>query len=183
MSNEILDNVEYILEGGALIHGGSRLVLLTPEALVDFQKSMERHLEADLVGQAIFEATRRFGAALAEQWQAEEPVEPEDQIRSLAHLCSQLGWGRIEITGSALGRGVLEFEVYHSAFAEAYRQAGAPVCHWIRGLYAGIWQTLLGCQVNGLETSCRTVESSGPCSFLFVAAEVNPLTAQVTPEE
>jgi predicted hydrocarbon binding protein len=82
----------------------------------------------------------------------------------------QMGWGRVEITSLRVETGTLELEVFHSAFAEEYGKAEGPICHLIRGFYAGVWQAIIGSEVEGLEILCRAVEGSGPCQFVFVAA-------------
>jgi predicted hydrocarbon binding protein len=73
-------------------------------------------------------------------------------------------------------------EVYHSVFAEAFGSAGAPVCHMIRGVFAGTWEGALDRNVNGLETRCRASDGPGPCKFIFSASSEKRLDVSYTTE-
>jgi predicted hydrocarbon binding protein len=169
MPNEILTHLEDLPEGGALLFGGSRYVLLPPESLIDFQKSMEAELGPDRVGEALFTTAHHYGGLLAAYFKSELTLEDEGLVRFMVQLCGHLGWGRAEIISQGISH-TLEIDVFHSAFAESYGKAEFPICHLLRGLYAGVWQAALGSAVNALETRCRAVEGPGPCSFLITAA-------------
>jgi predicted hydrocarbon binding protein len=166
----MLDNLEELLEGGALMHSGRRYLLLEPASLVDLQKSMDNVVGTAAVGQALYLSAFRQGNVLTAQTREELSLGPEEALHYMSALCRQMGWGRIEITSFSLGGGTLELEVFHSAFAEEYGKAADPVCHLIRGFYAGVWQAVIGCEVEGLELHCRSVEGPGPCTFMFTAA-------------
>ncbi|RJP77104.1 MAG: hypothetical protein C4524_08835 [Candidatus Zixiibacteriota bacterium] len=169
MGNDLLDRLESLAEGGALMHGERRFLLVTPEVWVELQRAAEAETGADRVGQTLYHAARRWGLELTGEFQQDLDLPREDLVRHAAVFARQLGWGRVEITSLETGRGSLELEVFHSAFAEAYAKAGHPVCHLIRGLFAGVWQALLGAEVEGLEARCRAVDGPGPCMFMFAA--------------
>jgi len=170
MGNEILERLEDLAEGGALLYAGNRYLLLQPECLTDFQRSLEAELGAEKVGQALYKSAHLQGNLLAAHFQSELSLGEAELVRFMAHHCRQFGWGRAEITNLSIGHGALELEVFHSPFAEGFRQAEFPVCHVVRGFYAGVLQAILQSDVEGLETRCRAVEGPGPCTFVFAAA-------------
>jgi predicted hydrocarbon binding protein len=178
----MLDNLEELPEGGALMHQGTRYLLLPPACLVDLQKSMEARQELETVSLALYLSAHRQGSLLAAQAQEDLNLGPEEAVRYMATTGRQMGWGRVEITTLGLGRGTLELDVYHSAFAEEYGKADGPVCHLIRGFYAGVWQAVIGSEVEGLEMQCHAVEGSGPCQFVFAAAGRKRLRVSVSEE-
>jgi predicted hydrocarbon binding protein len=174
MRNDLLDSLEDLPEGGAIMSGETRLMLLIPEILLDFQKSMESELGAEKVGQELFKIGHLYGKLSALQAESELGLETDELVRHFARTNRHMGWGRVEITSLDAKRGVLELDVFHSIFAEGYRKSEFPVCHLIRGLFAGVWQFALGRDTSGLEMRCRAVEGPGPCTFIFNAAAGEP---------
>ncbi len=170
MRNDLLDSLENLPEGGAIMCGETRLMLLNPEILLDFQKSMESELGAEKVGQELYKIGHIYGKLFALQTESEVELETGELIRHFARMNRHMGWGRTEITSLDAKRGVLELDVFHSIFAEGYRKSDFPVCHLIRGLFAGVWQFALGRETSGLEMRCRAVDGPGPCTFIFNAA-------------
>jgi predicted hydrocarbon binding protein len=170
VSNDVIENLQDLPEGGALLYEGSRYLLLPAEALADFQRAVEMELGGEKVGQAIYRCACLQGKMLTDYFRPQMSLHVDEFVRFMTLFVRQLGWGRTEIINLSVGHNLMELEVYHSAFAEGYRKAGDPVCHWLRGLYAGVLQALCGAEVVGLETRCRAVEGPGPCSFIFAAA-------------
>ena len=170
MKNEILDNMESLPDAGALMYKDVRYILIRPETLIEFQKTLEADLSVEKVGQALYSGGHRGGSLSATRFRQEFSYTPEEIVHFMAKMGGQIGWGRMEITALDLKRGTLEIEVHHSAFAEAYQQAKTPVCHMIRGVFAGTWEGAIERQVNGLETRCRAVDGPGACKFIFTAS-------------
>ncbi|MCX6639665.1 MAG: hypothetical protein NTW14_04175 [bacterium] len=167
ITNEVLDNLEYVTEGGALLYRGIRYLLIRPETMVEFQKSMESDLNPDTVGTALYRAGKRGGSATAACFMEEFGIPSQEITRFMAQIGGKLGWGCMEISAVDHERGTLELEVFHSPFAESYGPASYPVCHMIRGVFAGAWGGAINREVDGLETCCRSVEGPGPCKFIF----------------
>ncbi len=166
----MLDDIDEIPEGGALLYQGSRYMLLPPAALVDFQKSMEDKLGTEAVSQALYSSALRQGRYFTGKVLDELSLEPDDAVRYMAALARGMGWGRIEITSLDISSLTLELEAFHSAFAEEYGKAKDPVCSFIRGFFAGVWQAVTGSEVEGLEMHCRAVEGPSPCIFVFAGS-------------
>ncbi len=182
MENEILESLEYLPEGGALIYSGIRYLLIRPETLIEFQKIMESEVGVEKAGNALYMAGRRGGSLSADRFRKEFSLMPDEIIRFMARMGGQLGWGRMEVSSFDPEKGTLELDVFHSVFAEAYSNADAPVCHMIRGVFAGTWGGALECEIIGLETRCRAVEGPGPCKFIFTpAAQEGSLSVPFSP--
>ena len=167
MSNEILDRLEFMPDGGALMYKGIRYLLIRPETLIELQRIMEAALGIEKTGQALYHAGHKGGSLSAEKFRQAESRDPEAIVRFMANMGGQLGWGRLEVNSLDAEKGMLELEVFHSVFAETYGQSDAPVCHLIRGVFAGTWGGSIERDVIGLETQCRAVEGPGPCKFIF----------------
>jgi len=170
VKNEILENLEHFTDGGALMYEGVRYMLIRPETVIEFQREIEAELGAEKVGQALYRGGHRGGSLSATHFREELSLPAQEIVRFMAQMGGQLGWGRMEITALDFDRGTLELEVFHSAFAEAYGKADAPVCHMIRGVFAGVWEGAIEQAVEGLETRCRAVEGPGSCTFIFAAS-------------
>lgn len=167
MENEILSKLEYLPEGGALLYSGIRYLLIRPETLIELQKTLESEIGVERMGQALYQAGHRGGSLSAEKFRNELSLMPDEIVRFMAGMGTQLGWGRMEVSSLDPEKRTLEFDVFHSVFAEAYKSADVPVCHLIRGVFAGTWGGALQREVIGLETRCRAVEGPGPCRFIF----------------
>lgn len=170
MRNEIVDSLEHLPDGGALMYQGVRYMLIRPETIIEFQKNLETELGVEKVGQALYRGGHRGGSLSATHFREELSLPPQEIVGFMTQMGGQLGWGRIEVTSLDFDRGTLELEVFHSAFAEAYGKADSPVCHMIRGVFAGVWEGTIGRKVEGLETRCRAVEGPGSCAFIFAAS-------------
>ncbi|TKJ37550.1 hypothetical protein CEE37_13620 [candidate division LCP-89 bacterium B3_LCP] len=167
MDNEMLDNLEYIPDGGALMYQGIRYLLIRPETIIELQKVMETELGVEKLGYALYQAGYKGGSLSAEKFRTEQSLSPQEIVRFMATMGGQLGWGRMEVDQMNPDDGTFEMEVYHSVFAEAYGVANFPVCHLIRGVFAGTWGGAIDREIMGLETRCRAVEGPGPCKFIF----------------
>lgn len=183
MGNEIIENLQDLPEGGALLYEGSRYLLLPPESLTEFQRGMEAELGAEKVGLVLYRSALRQGRLLTDYFRSAALLQDDEAVRFMTRLVRQMGWGRPEIINLSIGHCTLELEVYHSAFAEGYLKASDPVCHLLRGFYAGILRSVCGAEVEGLETHCRAVEGPGPCSFVFAAVTRSSLGITPSPTE
>ncbi len=180
MGNEILDGLEFIPDGGALMFRDVRYLLIRPETIIEVQKALEDEVGSERAGQAFYRAGFRGGSLSSQKFRRDLDLDPVDIVRFMAKMGGQIGWGRMEIEKIDPQSGVLEMDVYHSVFAEAYGSSGAPVCHMIRGVFAGTWEGALSRSVNGLETRCRASDGPGPCRFIFSASSDKHLDVSYT---
>ncbi|MFH1862039.1 MAG: V4R domain-containing protein [bacterium] len=167
---DVLSGLEWVQDAGALLYKGVRYLLIRPETIIEFQKAVEKDLGVEEVGQALYCGGHRGGSLSATHFRTQLGFSAEEIVSFMAQMGGGLGWGHFAIITLDAKRGVLEIEVFHSVFAEAYQQAEVPVCHLIRGVFAGVWEGVMQRRVLGLETRCRAVDGPGACVFLFTAA-------------
>lgn len=175
MRNEILENLDYIPDGGALMYRSVRYLLIRPETVVEIQKALIAELGVESAAQVFYRAGHRGGTLSSQKFREELSLEPLDIVRFMAQMGGQIGWGRMEVETADTAAGTLELEVHHSVFAEAFGSTEAPVCHLIRGVFAGTWGGALDRRIDGLETRCRAVDGPGPCRFVFSPSSEDPL--------
>ncbi len=184
MDNDILKDLEYLDEGGALMYKDIRYMLIRPETIIEFQKAVEAETGSEKIGQILYRAGHRGGTLSAAHFREELALATEEIVRFMANMGGQLGWGRMEITSMRPESGTLELEVFHSVFAEAFGKAESPVCHMIRGVFAGTWGFAIDQEVEGLETRCRAVDGPGPCTFIFApSSQRSELNVTICPPE
>lgn len=149
------------------MYRGVRYMLIRPETVIEIQKGVEEEIGVEKAGQALYHAGHRGGSLSAAHFREQFSLSVQEIVHFMAKMGAQLGWGRMEVASMDPEQGTLELEVFHSVFAEAYGKADAPVCHMIRGVFAGTWGGAIEREVEGLETRCRAVEGPGPCRFIF----------------
>ncbi len=181
MPNEILENLDYSEDGGALLYSDVRYMLIRPETVIEILKATSEEIGAERAGQFFYSAGRRGGTLSAAHFRRELSLKPDEIVRFMASMGGQLGWGRMEIKNIDKKAGTLELDVYHSVFAEEFGQSELPVCHLIRGVFAGTWGGSIDQEVEGLETRCRAVEGPGPCSFLFTPTRQGSMSVPFNP--
>ncbi len=181
VNNEILDNIDYSEDGGALLYNGVRYMLIRPETVLEMFKAITDEVGHEKAGQVFYRSGHRGGSLSATHFRREMGLSPEEIVRFMAKMGGQLGWGRIEINSLNVDDGFLELDVYHSVFSEEFGQAEMPVCHMIRGVFAGTWSGSIDKDVDGLETRCRAVDGPGPCSFIFSPAKAGSMNVPFSP--
>jgi len=179
MKNELLEQMEYVEDGGALMYRGLRYMLIRPETFLWLQKSVTAKIGEEAASQIFYDVGCRAGKLLVNYFCDEMEMDPVDTIRFLAKLGAQLGWGRVSIESMDPPHGTLEIEVNHSVFAEEHGNSGEPVCHVIRGVFAGAWSRVLDYKVNGIEIRCRAVEGPGVCKFVYAKTKTDNTEANL----
>jgi len=112
--NDILKDLEYVDEGGALMYKDVRYMLIRPETIIEFQRAAETETGSEKIGQILYRAGHRGGTLSAAHFCEELALANEEIVRFMANMGGQLGWGRMEITSMRPDRGTLELEVFHS---------------------------------------------------------------------
>lgn len=129
-------------EGGRLTWRGIRYMLVRPETMVGVQRAAKNDEAAAAGG---FEGGKRTSARLAETMKGRMVLD------AMADMGADLGWGTFKV--DRFDTSGFDVHVDASAFAEAFGKADAPVCHFIRGVLAGIGTTLMGA-ATARETEC-----------------------------
>ena len=143
---------------GGLTLGGARYLLIRPETLVGLQKAVEGALGERAA--ACIAAGGRAGGARATASLAETA---EERVARLLRIGGEIGWGEFAL--EQLTAAELVVSVHHSAVAEAYGPASAPVCHLIGGVLESLAAATFGRPSTVVETACVAMGASA-CRFV-----------------
>jgi len=153
MNNEILKQLNFVQEKGGLFYKEVRYLLIRPETLITFQKAVERELGGK-ANQILFESGFTGGALSSKRYQEVFSFSDEEIVRFMMNMGPQIGWGRFELEKFDPDQKKLIVKVFHSPFAEAYGTSSSGVCHFIRGVMAGLASTVFQKTVISKESSC-----------------------------
>jgi len=153
MQNEILRNLNFDLKKGGLFFKEVRYLLIRPETLITFQKSLEKEL-AGKASEILFQSGFQGGSLSSQKYKEVFRLSDEEIINFMVKMGSQIGWGRFEADKFDPVEKHLTINVYHSPFAEAYGSSTFPVCHFIRGVISGMASLIFGEEREGKELSC-----------------------------
>jgi predicted hydrocarbon binding protein len=168
MDNEILQGLEWDPDAGRLTFNQVRYLLIRPETLVDFQKAVEAEM-GERAGEMIFAGGFTGGSLSSRRYKEVFGYSDEEIVRFMCRMGGQIGWGHFELVELDPGAGRLVVQVQDSPFAEAYGAAEHGVCHFIRGVMAGLGAGIFDAEVEAVETRCAA-KGDAHCQF---AIQVN----------
>lgn len=163
MDNEILQGLEWDSEGGRLTFNEVRYLLIRPETLVDCQKAVEAEM-GRRAGELIFAGGFTGGSLSSRRYKEVFGYSDEEIVGFMCGMGGQIGWGRFELVELDAGAGRLVVQVHNSPFAEAYGTADHGVCHFIRGVMAGLGAGIFDAEVEAVETRCAA-KGDAHCRF------------------
>lgn len=166
MENEVLRALRWT--PGRLEFRGIRYMLVRPDTVVSFQRAVEERLGPEAAAETMFLGGYTGGGNSARHLSRELGLGPRETAEYMARMGGQLGWGEFRITAlqAEEREQLLEVELLDSAFAGAYGQAGHPVCHFPRGVFAGVAEVLFGRPVAADEVTCAAAGAES-CCFRF----------------
>jgi predicted hydrocarbon binding protein len=97
MSNDILNGLEFVPDGGALMFKDVRYLLIRPETIVEIQKALDEEMGSERAGQVFYRAGHRGGSLSSKKFREDFNLDPVDIVRFMAKMGGQIGWGRMEI--------------------------------------------------------------------------------------
>ncbi len=153
MENRILKDLYFDNGKGGLFFQGVRYLLIRPEVLVTFQKGIEKEL-AGKAERILFNSGFQGGMLSSKKFKEDFQLSDEETIRFMMEMGAQIGWGRFELAGFDPVNLRLSLKVYSSPFAEAYGKSEKSICHFIRGVMAGLAFTIFGKEIYAEETNC-----------------------------
>jgi hypothetical protein len=169
MENEILKEIKFASEKGGLFYKEVRYLLIRPETLTALQKGIEQELgeKATLL---LFQSGFQGGSLSSKRYREVFNFSNEEIIRFMMKTGPQIGWGRFELETFDPVQKHLAVKVYSSPFAEAYGSSSSPVCHFIRGVLAGMASVIYGREAEARESSCLA-KGDAFCKFDIVIPE------------
>ena len=152
-SNSILDELKYHQSSGALAYKGVRYMLIRPETIVGFQKTIEE-TSPRAAGDAIFQGGFRGGYLSAKTYKEIHDFDSSQIIEFMMKMGTEIGWGRFAVDEFDPERRTLQVTVENSPFAEAYGESSEGVCHLIRGVISGLATILFSGNCVASEVEC-----------------------------
>lgn len=163
-SNSILDDLKYDAGEGALRFRGVRYLLIRPETLASFQHALEGTVGAERAGELLYTGGFTGGRLSGQKYRETLGLSAREAVEFMCRMGGEIGWGNFRLEELDLQAGRLAVAVESSPFAAAYdteAPSGAPAphgaCHLIRGVLAGLANTLFEGEVASAETQCAAV--------------------------
>ena len=151
--NSTIDQLKYDSASGALTFRDVRYLLIRPETIVGFQKTMETHNPKEAQN-ALFQGGYQGGYLSAKKYKEMQNLSDSETIKFMMTMGAEIGWGNFQLIKYDFEGRKLQIKVTNSAFAEAYGDSKEGVCHLIRGVLSGLATLLFGQNCVGSETEC-----------------------------
>jgi hypothetical protein len=153
MEKGVLEQMIFSPETGSLHFNGVRYMIVRPETLCAVQRLAEEQFGA--AGAAVlFESGRTGGRLSTEKYGQLFRLSNREAAFYMCEMGAQIGWGKFSIETFNEEEQKIVVTVHHSPFAAAYGPSDKPVCHFIRGVVAGIAESAFGHATEAAETSC-----------------------------
>ncbi len=151
--NSIIDQLMYDPASGALIYRDVRYLLIRPETIVGFQKTIEKHSRKG-AREALFQGGYRGGYLSAKKYKEMQNLSDNETINFMMTMGAEIGWGSFQLIEYDFENRKLQIRVENSAFAEAYGDATEGVCHLISGVLSGLATVLFARNCIAFEIEC-----------------------------
>ena len=165
--NSIIDQLVFDPASGALTYKDVRYLLIRPETIAGFQKSIEKHSRAD-VHEALFQGGYQGGYLSAKKYKEMQNLSDSETIDFMMTMGAEIGWGKFQVIEYDFENRKLKVRVKNSAFADAYGESSEAVCHLIRGVLSGLATVLFAQNCVASETECM---AKGDTHCVFVVSE------------
>ena len=151
--NSIINQLVYDSASGALTYRDVRYVVIRPETIIGFQKTIEKH-SREGARDALFQGGYQGGYLSAKKFKETQNLSDTETIDFMMTMGAQIGWGHFDLIDYDFKNRKLQIRVLNSAFAGAYGDATEGVCHLINGVLSGLAAVLFGRNCMGSETEC-----------------------------
>ena len=165
--NLILDELEYHSESGALLYKGVRYLLIRPETIVGFQKSIEKQDPKTGIN-ALFQGGFQGGYLSARKYKEMQNLSDVETITFMLAMGAQIGWGNFKLDQYDFNEKKLQISVENSPFAAAYGDASEGGCHLTRGVLCGLATVLFSKTCTASEVKCGA-KGDHHCVFVIHA--------------
>ena len=165
-SNSILDNVQWDADSGAITFKDVRYMLIRPDTVVDFQKTVEALVGPEKCAAAMMAGGYTGGSRSSKRYKEVFNYTDEEIVTFMCRMGGEIGWGKFNVVKLDVPGKELVVEVENSAFAAAYGQADRGVCHTIRGVLAGMAAGIFGGDVASEEPKC-VAKGDPVCRFVI----------------
>ena len=153
LKNSILAELTYDSDSGALLYKDVRYMLIRPETVIGFQKTIEAS-NSELAQDALFRGGFRGGYLSAKKYKELHFFDHIQIIDFMMKMGTEIGWGHFKLQNFDPPKKYLNVIVQKSPFAEAYGQSSSAVCHLVRGVLSGLASFLFNQNCVGAEVKC-----------------------------
>lgn len=152
---QFTDRLQWDAEKGALKDGPVRYVLIRADALMGLFRNLPGIQRREALN-ALKCSVNKFGGRSARRYDNERGADDPDVLTLVAAGASQLGWGRWTVDRDGNRPRVI---VEDSPFAEAFGDAGEPVCAPISGMLQAAATIAFGHPVSAQEIHCAAADA------------------------
>ena len=167
--NPFLDELIHDKASGALRYKDVRYLLIRPETIVGFQKSIAQACGPS-AAEKLFEGGFTGGSLSSKKYRELHHYNDYEIIEYMLTMGNQIGWGSFSLEDYDPQNRCLRVSVANSPFAESYGSSATGVCHLIRGVLAGMAFGIFNTECAATETECLAM---GDRRCLFVIGEGN----------
>ncbi|HUV80333.1 MAG TPA: 4-vinyl reductase [Candidatus Bathyarchaeia archaeon] len=153
------------IENGQFFTQELPTIIMGSAIFVGIQKLAESIVGADGAAVIFYEAGKKVGVLRTKSWKDEWELEGQEFIEKLEEYLAELGWGKFCVDLESL---VVTME--NSFAAKNYGDSDVPVCHFLRGYYAGMGEVLTNRALDAEETKCAAC-GADLCEFVLKPIE------------
>jgi predicted hydrocarbon binding protein len=163
--NEILNNITFDPEKGAIHFKGVRYLIIRPETIMEMFTNLYNTVGETAV-EAFYQGGFTGGKLSSTRFKNDMGFDDRQIIDFMANMGTQIGWGNFDVVEFDPENQKLIVEVQSSPFAEAASPSSKPVCHFIRGVLAGMCTGLFRKEVESVEETCLATGAQS-CRFVI----------------
>jgi len=165
--------LEHDKEKGETFTKGSSVVILSRGNIAYLQREFEK-----IIGPAatylVYDSSRMYAQSTRSNVKKDitdlADISKEEIGKIMLNQFSEHGYGIGEITEMDLSVPKILIKVTNSANTIGYRESEKPVCHFVRGLFAGAASVALERSMHCVETKCAA-KGDSHCEFEIITAE------------
>ena len=151
------EEITELVQGFPLTILGRRVVVLMPHLIRELREMVGFHI--------LFLVGKRCGERWAEDIRRSTGLENLELLEFYVYLGKTLGWGMPELVKVDVNEAKGVIRLYESFEAQETR-SDSPVCHFLRGQYAGALSVIFGRKILVVETKCEA-QGATYCEFQF----------------
>jgi predicted hydrocarbon binding protein len=138
MSNSnLIDSFVFSDDTGCINFSGVRYMIIRPETICTLQRLVEEKLGA-ASADIFFESGLTGGKMSTTKYMETFGLSKEDAVSYMCAMGGQIGWGKFILEEFDVSSERISIRVLNSPFAVYYGASEKPVCHFIRGIVAGM---------------------------------------------
>jgi len=166
MPNQVLAELRWEGEQGALLFRDVRYLLIRPETLAAFQRAVEAEVGAARAGDLLYAGGFTGGRLSGERYRTQLGLDRKQAVEFMCRMGTEIGWGALRLMTFDAATRRFEVEARHSPFAAAYVDgASEGVCHLLRGVLGGLGSGLFEGDVVSREVGCAA-RGDAACRFV-----------------